>query len=78
MIDSIEEEYEDRIEQLKAKIEQLKAKNEMLKKIPRCPCNGILKGIGYNIKTEDVIFECVKCKTQLILPDKIWQLILKG
>lgn len=58
--------------------QKLKAENKMLKKVPRCPCNGILEGVGYDIKTKDVIFECVKCKTQLILPDKIWQLILEG
>jgi hypothetical protein len=60
------------------RIKELEAENERAEKTARCPCSGKLEGTGYDKKTKDVIFDCNKCKAQLLITYELWQEILKA
>lgn len=48
-------------------IKQLQQEIEDLKELPRCPCGGELEGLGHDIKTKDEVWQCKKCKAQMIV-----------
>ena len=43
----------------------------------RCPCSGELEGLGYDRKEKEVVFECKKCHSQLLLPNEVWEQVLQ-
>ncbi len=50
--------------------EKLKAAQdevERLEQTPRCPCNGVLEGVGVDRGTQDNVYNCKKCDAQLII-----------
>ena len=59
-------------------ISKLKERIKELESIPRCPCGGELEGLGYDKTAKEVVFECKKCHSQLLLPKDVWEQALKG
>lgn len=55
----------------------LEEENKRLEATPRCPCGGELEGLGYDKITKEVVFECKKCHTQLLLSNEVWEQALK-
>lgn len=52
------------------KLAEAKKEAHLLKHIPRCPCLGVLEGLGIDIKTKEVVYQCNKCHHQMIVKIK--------